>query len=201
MRKSDPSSVAQQRERIIRGALKCFARKGIQGSSTDDICRAAGVSSGKLYYYFKSRDGLLCELINYAHASRDELLEGLKDSVSILDSLLSVDVAYSATLKDQGVSAEVFIELLAYASHNAAAKAAFQDAAERVFSIVAEAVRLHQDAGKLPNGIGAQPLARFLGAASTAIFFGRIVDENFNGEEYRDTFSMILYGRHLQPTI
>lgn len=47
------------RTQILRAAAQCIARAGVRGLRMSHVCRAAGVSSGLLYYHFTDRDGLL----------------------------------------------------------------------------------------------------------------------------------------------
>lgn len=43
---------------ILKAALKLFVRKGIDGTTTKDIARAAGVAEGALYRHYKSKEDL-----------------------------------------------------------------------------------------------------------------------------------------------
>jgi AcrR family transcriptional regulator len=49
-------------EEILQAAVRLFARKGFEATSTREIVEAAGVTKPMLYYYFKSKEGL-CEAI------------------------------------------------------------------------------------------------------------------------------------------
>ena len=44
--------------RILDGALRALARRGLRKLSMSDICEEAGISRGTLYRYFKSKDWL-----------------------------------------------------------------------------------------------------------------------------------------------
>ncbi|UPT74494.1 MAG: TetR/AcrR family transcriptional regulator [Elusimicrobiota bacterium] len=47
---------------ILKAALKLFVRKGIDGTTTKDIARAAGVAEGALYRHYRSKDEMAGEL-------------------------------------------------------------------------------------------------------------------------------------------
>lgn len=198
MRKTDPSKVQEQREHIMRSALKCFSKKGVHGTSTDDICRAAKISSGTLYYYFKSRDRLLHDLIVHAHATRDRLLVGLKDAPDLVEAIMAAQTASAEAAKAQGVPIHVFLELLAYAQHNATAKAAFQDATARMMVHVTAATHAHQQAGNLPADVPVESLARALSAVAAGFSLLEISDRDFEREAYRDAVTALLH-RHADP--
>lgn len=52
-------STNESRQRILRAAEAEFAEKGFDGSRVDAIAARAGVNKALLYYYFKSKAGLL----------------------------------------------------------------------------------------------------------------------------------------------
>ncbi|HEX2314490.1 MAG TPA: TetR/AcrR family transcriptional regulator [Thermomonospora sp.] len=55
MRTVDPEKHRQRREQILGAAVGLFATKGLARTTTAEICRAAGVSSGNLFHYFASK--------------------------------------------------------------------------------------------------------------------------------------------------
>lgn len=199
MRKTDPDNVQKQRDRIIRGALKCFARKGVHGTSTDDICRAAKVSSGALYYYFKSRDGLIHDVIVHAHEARDHLLQDLVEAPDLLKALIAMQAASADAIAAHGVPIEVYMELLAYSTRNAKAGVAFREAAARVVDLVGQAVHAHQRAGKLRADIAPEKLSRFITAAVTGMSIGEVLGWSGAQEDFTTTFAITLSGDGKAP--
>jgi TetR/AcrR family fatty acid metabolism transcriptional regulator len=51
-----------KRERILRAAVKVFARSGFYAARVSEVAKAAGVADGTIYLYFKSKDELLVSL-------------------------------------------------------------------------------------------------------------------------------------------
>jgi TetR/AcrR family fatty acid metabolism transcriptional regulator len=51
-----------KRERILRAAVKVFARNGFYATRVSEVAKAAGVADGTIYLYFKSKDELLVSL-------------------------------------------------------------------------------------------------------------------------------------------
>lgn len=51
-----------KRERILRAAVKVFAKKGFYASRVSEIAKTAGVADGTIYLYFKNKDDLLISL-------------------------------------------------------------------------------------------------------------------------------------------
>jgi AcrR family transcriptional regulator len=55
----------QRKEQIIQGALELFASKGFYNTTIPDIATALKMSVGNMYNYFKSKDILAKEIIQY----------------------------------------------------------------------------------------------------------------------------------------
>jgi AcrR family transcriptional regulator len=51
-------------ERIIDAAVACFARKGVPATTLEDVAAEAGVSRMTVYRHFRSRDGLMVEVLS-----------------------------------------------------------------------------------------------------------------------------------------
>ena len=56
------------RERIARASLELFGRKGIAGTTVQDIARRAGCSQAAIYKYWDGKDALARELFDEAYA-------------------------------------------------------------------------------------------------------------------------------------
>jgi TetR/AcrR family fatty acid metabolism transcriptional regulator len=51
-----------KRERILRAAVRVFARSGFYAARVSEVAKAAGVADGTIYLYFQSKDELLVSL-------------------------------------------------------------------------------------------------------------------------------------------
>ena len=57
-----PARAGDKRERILRAAVKVFAKNGFYDTRVSAVAKAAGVADGTIYLYFKSKDELLLSL-------------------------------------------------------------------------------------------------------------------------------------------
>jgi AcrR family transcriptional regulator len=57
---------AAAREKILEAGLKVFARRGFHAATITDIAKAAGLSHGLVYHYFKTKDDIFLELVAIA---------------------------------------------------------------------------------------------------------------------------------------
>lgn len=53
----------KKRQEILQSALVCFAKKGFEASTVDDIVSHSGMSKGAIYNYFKSKDEIYLALM------------------------------------------------------------------------------------------------------------------------------------------
>jgi AcrR family transcriptional regulator len=57
-----------QRRRLMNAAIRVFAHKGLAGAKMADVATEAGVSYGLAYHYFKSKEQLFAELVDWSTA-------------------------------------------------------------------------------------------------------------------------------------
>jgi len=62
---------------ILAAALQLFAERGFTATSLDDVARAAGVTKGTIYYYFRSKEALLMQLAEVGDREAIDELEAL----------------------------------------------------------------------------------------------------------------------------
>ncbi len=84
----------RKKQEIMESALRCFAKKGFESTSVDEICAQSGVSKGSIYTYFSSKDELYIELMTKQteiSVSRiQEVMLGLNTTFEKLDFLFSI---------------------------------------------------------------------------------------------------------------
>lgn len=99
--KVDDAYRDQQRQEILRIALRVFAQKGFALASMQDVVNATGKSRGRVYLYFSSKDDLANAL--FEHLSRGlaaELVGMAQDQTSTWSALERFIDQTAATLTD-----------------------------------------------------------------------------------------------------
>lgn len=61
-RSSRETAQKDKHERILKAAIKVFARKGFYATRVSEIAKAAGVADGTIYLYFKNKDDVLISI-------------------------------------------------------------------------------------------------------------------------------------------
>jgi AcrR family transcriptional regulator len=119
---SAPNVDAPRRQAILDGALSCFLRSGVTGTTIDAIHRESGASVGSIYHFFGSKEGVAADLY--------------------LDTLRDYFDTYLAALRSgrsarAGIQGSVRVHLNWVVTHEARAKYLFHC---REFDVIEESV-------------------------------------------------------------
>lgn len=101
-----PRLVRDEREEsILAAARHALAERGFEATRIADIARGAGVSTGTVHYYFKTKDEVLLAALRWANETPyrrlETALEEKSDPVSRLALLIDVAVPYPGWLEEQ----------------------------------------------------------------------------------------------------
>jgi len=77
----------QTTQRLLDAALKVIARKGLEGTSVEDIAAAAGYSRGAFYSNFSTKDDLFIELLRRDHEQLTGELAALRNDALPLEHI------------------------------------------------------------------------------------------------------------------
>ncbi|EKN70820.1 transcriptional regulator [Neobacillus bataviensis LMG 21833] len=95
----------KKKKEILASALICFAKRGFQVATIDDIVEHSGISKGSIYNYFKSKDEIYLALMTTETEETNELLTKDLDTYDhaiekinfLFDVYLTLDVAKDET--------------------------------------------------------------------------------------------------------
>src|SRR5919206_2334166 len=83
----------QKAQRIVDAMRSSVARRGVAGSTFDQVAREAGVSRGLLHYYFGTKERLLAEVVRHdcdvRMALLDQQLAGAATPDDVLERLVA----------------------------------------------------------------------------------------------------------------
>ncbi|MEA2100996.1 MAG: TetR/AcrR family transcriptional regulator [Thermodesulfobacteriota bacterium] len=79
--------VGKNIDNILEAAGRVLSRKGILNATLRDIATEAGISNGKLYYYFKSKDSIFYEITNRSASAAQNTARRIKDQEMSRDEL------------------------------------------------------------------------------------------------------------------
>ena len=94
----------EKRNEIIGVCLDCFVKKGLTVTTTKDLCTAANLQNGGIYYYFSTKEEIVLacaeEAINRIEKSAFGIvLEDISDIRSMMDRLVTLADKMSLTMR------------------------------------------------------------------------------------------------------
>ena len=100
-----------KRDRIKRTATILFAANGIRNTKIEDIANVLGMAKGGFYYYFKSKEELLLEIMDNSVISRKEFLKEVGDLDVPFEEKLKMIVRRRLSLKDDRYNLFLFAKI------------------------------------------------------------------------------------------
>ncbi|WP_410563023.1 TetR/AcrR family transcriptional regulator [Amycolatopsis sp. cmx-4-61] len=117
MRTVDPAKHAAKRRAIVDAAAGCFAGKGFERTTTADICRAAGISSGSLFHYFPNKRAVFTAIFTDDATETAARLETAAEAGDPLAALLDVVAELAGQVAQPGV-VRIVLEAAAQAARD-----------------------------------------------------------------------------------
>lgn len=118
MRTVDPAKHEAKRRAILDAAAGCFAMKGFEKTTTAEICRAAGISTGSLFHYFPNKRAVFVGIFEQDADETAALLAAAGEIEDPWESILHVVVQVSEQLLHP-VAAKLVLEVAAQCSRDA----------------------------------------------------------------------------------
>jgi AcrR family transcriptional regulator len=110
-RRVDPERTAARRAQITAAAAELFARRGFERTTASDIARAAGISSGSVFYYFPDKQAIFRAIFAADLPLAHEQVQRYADSPSALAGILATVDELAAEASWPGATG-LMIELL-----------------------------------------------------------------------------------------
>jgi AcrR family transcriptional regulator len=78
----------EKKQKILDAALQLFVKRGFHGTSTAEIAKTAGVATGTLFHYFKTKEELINSLYLFTKETMFSELQGhFENDKSLKDNL------------------------------------------------------------------------------------------------------------------
>jgi len=171
MRTVDPEKHQARRTHIIESALVLFARKGFSDTTTSDICRAAGISTGSLFHYFRSKQAVFYGIWELDRTEWDEVFAAAEADPDPWAALMAIvdKLAADAT---EPIMAGLLVEVIAQAHRDPEFAAGLAENDRRQISDIARLIRRLREAGLADPGLPDEEAARWV-LTLTDGFLGR----------------------------
>ena len=94
----------KRKQELIRIAYQMFVSKGYEHTSVDDIIREAGIAKGTCYYYFKSKEQMLEEVIEMMlQAEAEKAKAVLRADLSVPEKIVGIIASIQITQEEQTI--------------------------------------------------------------------------------------------------
>ncbi len=94
----------KRKQELLRIAYRMFITKGYENTSVDDIIKEAGIAKGTCYYYFKSKEEMLEEVIGSMIESEAEAAKGvLGADIPVPQKVLGIIGAFRPAEEEQNI--------------------------------------------------------------------------------------------------
>jgi AcrR family transcriptional regulator len=99
------STADERREEVLRAAMKVMGTRGLYGTPTMDIARAAGISQAYLFRLFPTKLGLFLAVVERSFQQiRDDLERAGRAAPAVGEpALMAMAAAYTALVEDPGI--------------------------------------------------------------------------------------------------
>lgn len=160
----------EKRSLLLSSALHCFAEKGYQATTVDDIVRHAKASKGAIYHYFSSKEEIFLELLQgRENTAFEEVRSQLAQFKSASEKLRFMIQRYKKFPQDQASRnfQRVHLEFFLFSSSQDHLKRIMEDRYEVFVGFIAAILK---------EGIGSGEFRKDLDIRHTSSLFWAIRD-------------------------
>ncbi|MBW1831525.1 MAG: TetR/AcrR family transcriptional regulator [Deltaproteobacteria bacterium] len=157
-----------KRERILKAAIKVFAKNGFYATRVSEIAKAAGVADGTIYLYFKNKDDVLVTIFEEGIERLLSILREVAESEEPFDNRIRRIIELQLGLmEEQRDLAEVITVNLRQSSR--LLKQYATPLFMQYIDVIADVVRAGQEEGTFRKDLNPRVVARCLFGAIDAI--------------------------------
>ncbi|MTJ80280.1 MAG: TetR/AcrR family transcriptional regulator [Telmatospirillum sp.] len=150
-----------RRQQVLDAAAQCFRRSGFRGASMSEISSLAGMSTGHIYHYFKSKEAIVEAIvardIDQGMASIDEIKEVSDIGQSLVDRM-----AEGMLDRDKVSAPALPLEIMSAAARNPAVADPVMGCRERILGKIQEVVEEGLRQGTIPRDMPVRALCSLL---------------------------------------
>ena len=190
MPKLDEDTQRARQENILDAAERCFSSQGFHSTSMHDICRAAGISPGTLYLYFKSKEDLIAAICERERTAFAHALTTIADSPDFMGALRQLADAYCFEQPHPKFCFQV--EVNAEALRNPAIGKTVRESDAFVVEHFRKIIEQARSKGRIKPAMDPQVLAQILHIVGDGIFLRRALDPEFNVKRCMDAILSLL---------
>lgn len=184
-----------RRIEILTAAFRCFSRKGLHGTTMQEIADEAGLSSGALYRYFEGKESLIEALAEESAARRAHALRALEPgggAGALADAVANMMAGLGS--REAEVSVRLDVRLWAEALDHAEVRETAREAFASVREPVAAYLEAEREAGRIRADVDPDAVGRLVISLLTGLELQRALDGKVDLDAYRAAVQALLTG-------
>lgn len=190
-------SADDRRRQILAAAEVCFARSGFHQASMQEICKAADLSPGSVYRYFRSKDDLIAALIDDYRDQTSRLFAAAGGEADVVAALVRIAGEVLRDLERPAVG-PLHFECTAESVRNPRVAERVRQADAQAVAELAELLRRGQATGRLDPALDPATTARTLIALIDGLAWRKFVEPATDLATFLDSIHTLL-DRFLTP--
>lgn len=174
----------KRKKEILDSALDCFAEKGFQIATIDDIVKHSGISKGAIYNYFKSKEEIYLELMReqteMSNARLIEKLRELKTAREKLNYLFEIYIALDPYEEDRRKIIIVHLEFTLYSSRSEEINKILKERGRKFFiQLITEIMEEGQRQGEFRKDIEPEVIANMFWSLIDGAMLHSIINNEY----------------------
>lgn len=188
----------KKKNEILMSALKCFAKKGFQVATIEDIVTHSGISKGAIYNYFSSKDEIYLELMNqHTEENFKKISDRLnnyhtaKDKLSFLfDSHQAID-PYDENHQDLFL---VHFEFWLYSSRDEQLIEMMKERGSQYFlKMIIDIIEEGKSSGEFKHEVDSNVIANMFWTVIDGAALHTLVENNYPYKEVMDAYKKMIF--------
>lgn len=175
MPKVSQAHLDARRAQIIDAANVCFSRRGLHGTTMQDIIRESGLSAGAIYSYFASKNAIVAAIAAERHAAERSTISSAGRKADFGKALEQLSQYFVGSLQQAGEQERrrVGIQLWAEALHDDELLPVVRKGVDEPRKMLAAMAKTAQQQGRLRPEFQPDAVARIF----IALFHGLILQQ------------------------
>lgn len=184
-------------EKILHAAATCFAEKGYDACTLQDIAGRAGMSKGAIYVYYKSKEEIFRVLMDVQY---NLCLEKARPAALIKPCVDGIIWFIRECVKDCGfpIDHRLWAEIVAVISRNSKLEKHFQCSDGNLRSIFSELIQQGIDNGEVDPELNLEATVLYFTSLANGLILRMADDPNFDFDINLSKFELLIR-KSLQP--
>ncbi|MEV7551604.1 TetR/AcrR family transcriptional regulator [Amycolatopsis sp. NPDC089917] len=199
MRTVDPAKHEAKRRAILDAAAWCFSEKGFEKTTTAEICRTAGISTGSLFHYFPNKRAVFVGIFEQDGDETEALIAAARGIDDPWESILHVLFSVSEQLLNP-MAAKLVLEVAAQCARDAELAELVQGNDRALRDALIGLVKRATEAGRIDPGLDPRTAASWLVALIDAPL-SRVILEPDLDPAAELAVMKVLVSRFLRPVL